>query len=105
MKTFRSFALAFLLVATWILQAQAGEVSTGALAANAKDWRLEAWVYRDGSNTQRCYAKGWANGAVVLEDYTTATETDSGAITIKATGEATANDDVTNTLLIVKFEQ
>ena len=66
-------------------------ISTGALAANAKDWYLEAIVVRTGAATQEAIANGQANAAIVATDRTAPTETLADAITlaVKAT-DATA---------------
>ena len=66
-------------------------VSTGALAANDKDWFLEALVVRSDSDAQVMLGGGQANGALVQYDASTATEDEDAAITIalKAT-DATA---------------
>ena len=57
-------------------------VSTGALAANAKDWYLEAIVVRTGAATQEAIANGQFNGAIVVTDRTAPAETLADAITI-----------------------
>lgn len=74
-----------------LLLGSATLVSTGAIAANAKDWFLEAIVVRDGAASQVCLGNGQANDAVVVCDYTAPTQdlTTALAITVKAT-DATA---------------
>jgi hypothetical protein len=58
------------------------EFSTGALAANNKDWELELDVWRDAADSQRIIGRGQANGAIVQVDYQAGTEDLDAAITI-----------------------
>lgn len=77
-------------------------VSTGALAANAKDWYLEAIVVRSGDATQVAVANGQANGAIVLTDYTAPTQDLTAAVTIavKCTDATAAADSLVKCLMV-----
>ncbi len=76
-------------------------VTTGALAANNKDWFIEATVVRTGAATQECIAKGVANGAIVSPNQRSGAEDLTAAVTIKVTGEATNNDDIEQTGMVI----
>lgn len=79
---------------------------TGVLAITAAgDWQVNGLVIRTGAATQRCVARFTSTDAALptATDYTTAAETLSGAITLKLTGEATANNDIVQELLIVRL--
>jgi len=70
-------------------------ISTGAAAANAKDWYLEALVVKTGANTQTVLFNGTFNGAALATQVSAGTENDAAAIVIKSTGtngSASAND-------------
>ena len=71
-------------------------ISTGALAANNKDWYLEALVVRSGAATQTSVGNGQANAAIVASDVVAGAEDLATALTIalKAT-DATAAADTT----------
>lgn len=71
-------------------------ISTGALAANAKDWYLEATVVRTGAATQTAVANGQANAAIVATDVTAPTEDLTAAVTIalKATDGTAAGGSI-----------
>jgi len=74
-------------------------------APNNKDWVLEGMIVRTGSDTQE--ATGQGHVAEIGQTYAhhTATETDSGAITIKVTGQnGTSNaSDITAQGMSVEF--
>lgn len=77
--------------------------STGAVALNGVDWMIRATVIRTGAATQVTCAGFFGDTVLVPQTATTsgATETLSGAVTIKTTGEATSNDDILSQGLIV----
>jgi hypothetical protein len=80
-------------------------LDTGAVAWNAKDWSARVHIVRTGAATQRATVEFRTNDTALLystTDYTTPTETLSGTVALKATGEATSNDDVVQTLLVVR---
>lgn len=81
---------------------------TNSLTVNlAGVWRIEADVFRTGSNAQDYVSQLVTTGAagVALNDIEVGslTQTDSGAITIKCTGEATSDNDIVQEGLFVKF--
>lgn len=79
---------------------------TGALAITAaSDWSLVGKVIRTGAATQKCVVRFVASDAGVADstDYTTAAETLSGTVVLKLTGEATANNDVVEEVLTVRY--
>jgi hypothetical protein len=69
-------------------------VTTGALAANDKDWQLNAIVIRTGQASATSTALGSANAAGVAHDVVASTEDFSTALTIalKATDASSAAD-------------
>lgn len=79
--------------------------STGAVASNNKDWELTCRITRTGEATQKCITS--FNGDTVLvtqtADFVSGTENFATALTIKNTGEATANDDIIQQGLIIKL--
>jgi len=79
--------------------------STGAIAANAKDWELRSSIIRTGEATQICSTACFTSTALVanLADYVTGTEDFTSDITIKCTGEATSTDDIIQKGLIIKL--
>ncbi len=80
-------------------------ITTPLAATNNKNWELELEVYKSGTNTQVVFGNGQVDTTVVTPLVTTGTETDTGAITIKATGTAgTANaNDIVAKGLIVEY--
>ena len=81
-------------------------LDTGVLAITAAgDWQITGKVIRTGAATQKCVALFTCTDAALptLTDYSTAAETLSGAVTLKLTGEATANNDIVQELLIVRL--
>ena len=79
--------------------------SSGAAAANAKDWYLEALVTKTAANTQTACFNGTFNGTALATQVSAPAETDSAAITIKATGAngTAAANDLTARCFIVEF--
>lgn len=73
-------------------------------------WMLEALVIRTGSSAQSIIAKftqlsgGTANirDMVLTRNVASATETDTGAITVKCTGQATDDSDIVQSGLVVE---
>lgn len=65
-------------------------------ASVARVWCAVLEVFRTGANTQKyvCTLNGDAT-TVLDEEHGTAAQTDTAAITVKCTGQATANDDIT----------
>jgi len=59
---------------------------SGVVTDNGVRWSAEVRVYRTSSNNQKITFKVWKGTAVVAHDLVTATESDSGTITMKATG-------------------
>lgn len=78
---------------------------TGVLAiTDAGDWAVRGTIMRTGAATQRCMTEFISNESAMLAscDYVDATETLSGALTLKATGEATADNDIVQKFLLVE---
>lgn len=80
-------------------------VSTGAVAFNAKDWVVRATVVRTGAATQEAIGQASTSdtSAPLFVDQTTPAETLSGAVTVKCTGEGTADSDIMQEGLVVRF--
>ena len=79
---------------------------TGVLAITAAgDWQVNGLVIRTGAATQKNVARWSCTDAALptATDYTTAAETLSGAVTLKLTGEATANNDIVQEIMIVRL--
>lgn len=78
---------------------------TTAVAANSGSWKITARVYRTGAATQKAIADILSDNALVtdLANYTTPTETLSGTIAIRVTGEATNDNDIVIETFHVKF--
>lgn len=78
---------------------------TGALViSTAGDWNVEGYIVRTGSATQRCLVEFESNETALAgsADYVDATEDLTTTLVLKATGEATADDDVIQKFLIVE---
>lgn len=77
---------------------------TTALIFNGVDWRAEGKIIRTGATTQKaiCTFSSATTLLTQIADYTTPGETLSGAITLKATGEATSNNDIVQEFLVVE---
>lgn len=85
----------------------ANTYSTGALAINNGIVVIRATVVRTGAATQRILVTAASNNALLttalLAAYGTVTETLSGAVTLKFTGEATADNDIVQKFMSVAF--
>lgn len=70
--------------------------TTGAIAANDKDWCIECEIIRTAAATQECIAKIYTDTSLVgeLSNYVSGTEDFTTDLTIKCTGEATSDDDI-----------
>lgn len=79
--------------------------TTGAVASNAKDWRIKATVVRSGAATQVIASAFEGDTVLVTQtaDYVAGTQTLSSSVVIKCTGEATATNDIVQQGLIVKL--
>jgi hypothetical protein len=75
----------------------------------AANWFATVHVYRTGSSAQRYVVRlevidtGTNAVSNIFTAQGTLTQTESGAITIKATGEATSNDDIVQNTSIIEF--
>ena len=69
-------------------------IDSTAIAANDKDWKVEAEVLRTGSATQDIYASGLFNDALIIPVFTAGTEdlTSSVVIDVRGTTPTTAGD-------------
>jgi hypothetical protein len=78
---------------------------SGALSINGASWVLRATVIRTGASSQKCIVSVVSDDATLVDSasYNTASESLSGSVTIKCTGEATSNDDVVQEGLTVKW--
>ena len=82
------------------------EILALALTANQNGfWRIEATVTRTGASAQQYSSQIMQTGATAQFDVEsgTATQTDTAAITIKCTGEATTTNDIVQDGLLVTF--
>lgn len=79
--------------------------ATGAQAFNAGAWTAKCTVIRTGATTQKASVQFASSNSLLTSSaaYTTPAETLSSAVTIKCTGEATANDDIVQQLFTCKF--
>lgn len=77
---------------------------TTGLIFNGVDWRAQGKIIRTGAATQKaiCTFESATTLLTQIADYTTPAETLSGAVTLKATGEATSNNDIVQEFLTVK---
>lgn len=80
-------------------------LDTTGLAFNGADWVVRGTIIRSGASTQKAYCIFESNSALLsaTADYTTPGETLSGAVTLKATGEATSNNDIVQELFTVDW--
>lgn len=79
---------------------------TGALAITAAtDWSLEGQIIRVGATSQKTFVRLNTSNATLAAyaDYATATETLSGTVVLKLTGEATADNDVVQETFTVRY--
>jgi hypothetical protein len=83
--------------------------NSGALTVNGGAWRMEADVIRTGASAQVANSALHLSGASTtypsVVTATTPSETLSNSLVIKCTGEATDDDDIKQTGLIVEFGQ
>lgn len=78
-------------------------LTTGAVAANAKKWIIEAIVVRRTAGAQRAVAWGTFNDTEIVPQTNTAVaEDETTDLTIKCTGEATDNDDIQQEGMLVE---
>lgn len=82
-------------------------MSFALVASIAGTWIIEALVFRSGSNTQEAVADlvsvGVAGAAVTAVTVSSPTQTDTGALTVKCTGTATSDNDVTQKGLLTAY--
>lgn len=80
-------------------------ITTTALALNATDWEITWRIVRTGATTQDSICKFASNSALLVTtvDFTNPAETLSGAVTIKLTGEATADNDIIQKGWIIRW--
>ena len=79
--------------------------ASGAVAQNGGKLHLRAIVTRTGATAQiSVVTAGVSNGATMTADVQTGTpgETLSGAVTVKATGEATSDDDISQVAMTIR---
>lgn len=76
--------------------------SFGALATDAV-YRVTGQIIRTGAATQRATFELKGGAATSVVGYQLPTETLSGAVTLKATGEGVSNNDITQTITTVKY--
>lgn len=79
---------------------------TGVLAITlASDWSIEGEIIRTGATTQKAVTtlRSSDTGVTVAIDYTTPGETLANALTLKLTGEATADNDIVQELLVIDW--
>lgn len=71
--------------------------NTGAVAFNTANWRLNVKILRTGASAQKCIATFWSNDATTpfLQEINTTAISLASNQTVQFTGEATANDDIT----------
>lgn len=65
-------------------------------------WIARGTILRTGAATQLCMTEFYSLDYFAPPTFVAATETLSGALTLKATGEATANDDIIQKFLLVE---
>lgn len=81
-------------------------LDTTALAFNAAEWAVNGQIIRTGATTQKaiCVFSSSSTLLTTTTDYTTPGETLSGTVVLKATGEATSNDDITEEMSTVMWQ-
>jgi hypothetical protein len=83
--------------------------ATGSQVQNGGDWQFDAIVIRTGAATQSATAVLSTNGSLFVAeaqyplDYTTPTQTLSGAIVIKCRGTGVSTNDIIQRFMIVEF--
>jgi hypothetical protein len=70
---------------------------------NGLEFVVDFWVWRTGAATQRLLARYVHSSAACDAFTTTASETLSGAVTMKFTGEATSDNDIVQRASTLKF--
>lgn len=78
---------------------------TGVLAITAAgNWIVEGWIIRESATVQKCAVKFTSSDAALLAsaDYVGATEDLTTALTLKLTGEATADNDIVQEFMLVE---
>ena len=93
------------------IQLKFGATTIGTLVttnSSSRHWVGELIAVRTGANTQR--VTGWIQNGLssgVAEKFeansASGAETETGAVTIKATGDATSDNDITQTLMVVEY--
>lgn len=68
--------------------------TSGAIAANDKDWNLQAELVYNGGSSQISWAQFIQNGATPLTATATSTVAFASSQTLKITGTGTASDDI-----------
>jgi hypothetical protein len=79
---------------------------TGSLAVTAaSDWMLDGQIIRVDGTNQKAHVRLVSSDALVVAtvDYTTPAETLSGTVVLKLTAEATADNDVVEETLTIRF--
>jgi len=80
-------------------------LDTTALALNGGDWALDGEIIRTGAATQKAWCRFSSSNALLTSsvDYTTPAMTLSSNQTFKLTGEATANNDISQEILTIDY--
>ncbi|MBL7739620.1 MAG: hypothetical protein JNK14_10395, partial [Chitinophagaceae bacterium] len=99
------FVMSFSVAVNSTLKVYYGATQLFSYAALATDavYRVTGQIVRTGAATQRATFVMTAGGATVVTGYQTPTETLSGAVTLKATGQGTSNNDIVQTLTLVNY--
>lgn len=79
------------------------DTSTSIPTSTALIWHLRGRIIRTGASAQKCYAALTLDSATFpgTAAYDTASESLSGAVALKVTGEATNNDDIVQETMVV----
>lgn len=80
-------------------------LTTGAVAANSGNWAITANIIRTAAATQQVIASIVSDNSLIIDSstFTASTEDLTAALSILCTGEATADDDIIQKGLIVKW--
>lgn len=80
--------------------------TTALVTTTAEDWSIKGKIIKTGTGTQKCIVEWISTEATLLTsvDYSTSAEDETAALVLKATGEATATDDIVQELLIVRWQ-
>lgn len=80
--------------------------AAGIPVSSAIDWVIEGKVIRTGSATQKCMVTMYTDNSTFASyaDYSTASETLSGAVTLKLTGDATSDNDIVQEIMTVNWD-